>query len=270
MRKKPNSKKSSQNSLKILAIFCVIVGLAIAASLGYRLFMLMRDSKFDSAHNFVVAFDYHNDIDVVAINPTQKTFSHLQVRGGKSREDTEKEISLLVDTSIVLTKPFQFSSLSTYFSDAAWHKDAITSSLNIYDLYRLSLLTKHIAPDTVSTQSIHLPFDPTISNTMLEQLFLDETIDQENKTVSIVNGAGVPGLGTRLEQALSVMGVNVISVTNADTVKSSSEITYFGDKSYTLTRLQRLLGLPVTESSSQGLSDIIILIGRDMGQTTKF
>ena len=82
MRKKTSPKKSSESSLRILYLFCGMVLIAIGLSLGYRLFNLMKDSKYDSSHNFLVAFTYHNDIDFVEINSSQKTFSHLQVRGG--------------------------------------------------------------------------------------------------------------------------------------------------------------------------------------------
>ncbi len=270
MRKKTNQKKSSESSLRILFLFCVIVVMAISLSLGYRLFTLMRDSKYDTNHNFIVAFTYHNDIDYVQINSSQKEFSHLEVRGGSSLQEAKKEVGILSDTDISLAKPFSLDSLSSYFTDAAWRKNSTSSSLNIFDLYRLSLTTKHISPQSITSQRIHIPFDSSLSSTMLEQLFLDPTIDQENKTVAIVNGAGVAGLGTRLERALATMGVNVISVKNADKVESMSSISYSGEKSYTLDRLHSLLSFPLTETPSAALSDIIILIGKDISQTTKF
>jgi hypothetical protein len=230
----------------------------------------MRDSKYDSKHNFLIAFIYHNDVDFVEINSTQKTFNHLEVRGGHNLTDTKKEVGVLSDTDIILSKPFSLDSLSNYFTDATWHKNNIKSSLNIFDLYRLSFATKNISPQSITSQRIHVPIDTTLSSTMLEQLFLDETLDQENKTVSIINGTGVVGLGTRLERALSNMGLNVISVKNADKVESASAISYSGEKSYTLDRLHNLLVIPTTQTSSVALSDIIILIGKDMSQTTRF
>jgi hypothetical protein len=270
MRKKNSPKKSSESSLRILFLFCAMVVIAISLSLGYRLFNLMRDSKYDSNHNFLITFIYHNDIDFVEINSSQKTFSHLKVRGGSNLQDTKKEVGLLSDTDINLAKPFSINSLSDYFMDAAWHKNNVKSSLNIFDLYRLSFATKHITSQSISSQELHIPFDENLSGTMLEQLFLDESLDQENKTVSIVNAAGVPGLGTRLERTLSHIGINIISVKNADDIKSTSSIEYTGEKSYTLDRLEDLLSLPPSQSSSQSISDIIIIIGKDMNQTTKF
>lgn len=270
MRKKTESKKSSESSLRILFLFCVFVVVAICLSLGYRLFTLMRDSKYDTNHNFIVAFTYHNDIDYIEINSSQKEFSHLEVRGGNNLQESKKEVGILTDTDISLTHPFSLDALSSYFTDAAWHKNSTSSTLNIYDLYRLSFTTKHISPQSITSQKIHIPFDSSLSSTMLEQLFLDQTIDQENKTVAIVNGTGVAGLGTRLEMALTTMGVNVISVKNADKVESMSSISYSGEKSYTLDRLQSLLSFPIAYTPSAALSDIIILIGKDTSQTTKF
>jgi len=270
MRKKPSPKKSSESSLRILLLFCVIVITAIGLSLGYRLFTLMRDSMYDSKHNFIIAFTYRNDVDFVEVNSEQKTLSHLQVRGGNNLINTKKEVGVLSDTDISLSKPFSLDSLSNYFTDATWHKNNIKSNLNIFDLYRLHFATKHISPQSITSERIHIPIDTSLSSTMLEQLFLDETIDQENKTVSIINGTGVVGLGTRLERALSNMGINVISVKNADRVESASVINYNGEESYTLDRLQNLLLIPTNQTSSVALSDIIILIGKDMSQTTRF
>ncbi len=270
MRKKTSPKKSSESSLRILYLFCGMVLIAIGLSLGYRLFNLMKDSKYDSSHNFLVAFTYHNDIDFVEINSSQKTFSHLQVRGGDTLQETRKEVGLLPDAEIALGKPFSIKLLSQYFTDAAWHKNNVTSTLNIFDLYRLSFATNHVSPQSITSQEVHVPFDDNLSGSMLEQLFLDEAIDQDNKTISIVNAAGVPGLGTRLERALSHIGMNIISVRNADSIQSTSSIEYYGEKGYTVERLQDLLSLPLTQSSSQSISDIIIIVGKDMNQTTRF
>jgi len=270
MRKKPSPKKSPKSSLRILVVFCVVVVVAICISLGYRLFALIKESKYTDGHNFIAAFTYRNDIDYIGVNSAQRTFSHLEVRGGKNLEDTKKEVGVLTDTDISLSKPFSLSDLSNYFTNSPWHKSQASSNLNIYDLYRLGFTTKNISTQSITTQEIHIPIDISLSSTMLEQLFIDETIDQENKTVSIVNGTGIPGLGTRLERSLSYIGVNVISVKNADTIENSSSISYSGEKSYTLDRLQELLSVPVAQVPSQNISDILILIGKDLGQTTRF
>ncbi len=270
MKDHKNKTQSNRSSLKLLWIFCLLVVLAVVFSLGYRLFTLMRESKFDGQHQFIVAFINNADVDVVSVNPSQKAYNHLQIRGGKNSSDDLQQAGVIPDSYITLPKPFSLDSLSEYFSEAAWHQGNVTSPLNLYDLYRLSLLTKHIDRQAITSESVHIPFDQTASSTMLEQLFIDDAIDQDNKTVAIINGAGLPGLGTRLEQALSLRGVNVISVTNADGVKSSSKITYVGDKTYTVKRLSQLLSLPTEEVMTQGISDIIITLGKDKTTTTQF
>jgi len=270
MRKKPTQKKSSRSSLKLLFLFCAVVFMAIGLSLGYRLFNLIRESKYDTKHSFLITFIYRNDIDIVEISSDKKTFSHLEVRGGKNATDAQQEVGIITDTHFTLSEPFSLTHLSRYFTDAVLPKRSVKSTLNIFDLYRLSFATKGISQQSITSQKVHVPLDQDLSSTMLEQLFLDETIDQENKSVSIINGTGVPGLGTRLERALTSLGVSVISVKNADSVKSSSTISYSGEKTYTLDRIKDLLPFSVTPTSNQPISDIIILIGKDMSQTTRF
>lgn len=269
MRDVKHTNKSSRSSLRLLVIFCVVVFAAVILSLGYRLFTLIQGSRFDGQHSFLVAFIYKNDVDVVSISPDQKSYSHLQIRGGKSSHEDLQEVAVIPDSTITLAQPFDLSRLSTYFFKAAWHQEGITTPLNIYDLYRLGLQTESIAKDTIVSESIHIPFDQSSAASLLQELFVDNTIDQENKTVAIINGTGVPGLGSRLEQALTPIGVHVISVTNSN-IASTSKITYYGEKSYTLKHISQLLQMPVVTTSMQGISDIIILLGRDRSQTDQF
>lgn len=270
MKDQNRKTKSSRNSLRLLGIFFIVVISAVLLSLGHRIFTLVSESKFDGQHSFLVSFIYKNDVDIIGINPSQKSFSHLQVRGGKSSKENIQESGVLTDSTVTLAKPFVITNVSDYFIKAAWHQDKIVTDLTIYDLSRLGLVTKNIAKDSLNSESVHIPFDQAAASSMLEQLFLDDAIDADNQTVAIVNGTGVPGIGTRLEQPLSSLGVNIISVTNSDSVKSSSKITYMGKKSYTVKRLSSLLHLPTEQITSQGISDIIILIGKDRSQTDQF
>lgn len=271
MVNKLNSKKSADSSVRVLILFCVVVFVAIIFSLGFKLFSLIQNSKYSSNHNFIIAFIYKQDMDFVDINAQQKTLSHLEIRGGGSLSKTQREIGLIPDTTITLSQAFSMDRLSTYFMAAAWKKKEAQSNLNIYDLYRLSLATSRQNKQGLQSQKIHFPLDDNAWDKTLEQLFLDSTINQENKTVSIVNAAGVMGLGTRLERALSRVGINVISVRNADEIESSSSIRSTTDKSYTAEHLHDLLGFPITMSTSQQeVSDIIITLGKNMTQTNAF
>lgn len=270
MRDHKHKAQSKRSSLKLLVFFCLAVLLAVSLSLGYKLFTLMQSSVFDGQHAIMVSFIYHNDVDVIGINPQQKSFSHLQIRGGSSSEDAMSEASILPDATITLQEPFSIDNLSNYFFKANGHQGGEQTALNIYDLYRLGALTKSISPQDITTQSVHVPLDTSASTTLLQQLFLDDAIDSENKTVSIRNGAGLVGLGTRLEQPLTTIGVSVISVTNSDKVSSTSKIQYYGKKSYTLKRLATLLHMPTEQITTQGISDIIIIVGKDRSQTTEF
>lgn len=260
MRVKKSTSKS-RSSLGVLGIFCAIVFVAIMASLAYRLFGLIETSKYDPAHTFLLAFSYKNDLDIIAVRPHGETSSHLVVRGARSLGDARLAAGIIPDGVITLHRRFSdLRQTSHLLSEVAMHGQGQTD-LNIYDLIRLSLATQRLSPESLSAQIIQVSEQGTPSS-LPQDFFSDQTISQENKTVAIINGTGVPGLGTRLEEAISQLGGNVISVTNSTEEKEHSSISY-ADKSYTLSHISSLLDLTPELTTKQGLSDIIILIGKD-------
>ncbi|HVZ58206.1 MAG TPA: LytR C-terminal domain-containing protein [Patescibacteria group bacterium] len=221
----------------------------------------MRTSKYDPNHTIVISFVYKNDLDLLALHPNDTPPAHVSVRGASSPDAARGAVDILTDVTVELPQPFsQVSNVSQYFWQAFQHRGAKTN-LNSYDLVRLALATRGLSNNTVEDATLHLPHDQSLE--LAQNFFSDKTIMQENKTIAIVNGTQINGLGTRLESALDALGGNVISVTNSSIPNKKSSLIYVGEKSYTSSHLSSLLHIPAQSTSHQGLSDIIIVVGQD-------
>jgi LCP family protein required for cell wall assembly len=72
---------------------------------------------------------------------------------------------------------------------------------------------------------------------------LQELMQSENAGVSVLNGAGVPGLATRTSDYLVSQGVNVVNTGDAPEQYSATTITSYTGNPYTITYLVELMGI---------------------------
>lgn len=257
---------TSKNSLRLLMFFLIVVVLLITISIIYRFIALTQNSVFDSDYLFTIAFVKDRNLDIVGINARDKKLSHLQLRGVKDLTQAKQLLGIFINGQINLAQTFQGArEVDSHISDALLKKRGVSTSLTFYDLLRLFLVVKGIPRANISQQTISLPQNGTIIDDITRSFFVDPKIVEDNVTIEIRNGTSIPGLGKRLERAITTMGGTVISVTNADKIVTTSQIEYREEKknSDTLKRLQRLLLMPAIPLSSPTLSDIIITIGKD-------
>ena len=77
----------------------------------------------------------------------------------------------------------------------------------------------------------------------LKEVFVDSVIVQENKRVVVLNGAGVPKLGTTAARFLEKFGVSIADVDNASKIYDKSVIVTSTLESKTLERVSYELGI---------------------------
>lgn len=257
---------TSKNSLRLLMFFLLVVFLLITISISYRFITLTQNSVFDSDYLFTIAFVKGRDLDIVGVNAHDKRLSHLQVRGAKDLAQAKQILGIFIDGQINLSQTFQgVREVDSHIADALLKKRGVSTTLTFYDLLRLLWVVKGIPKTNISQQTISLPQNEAKIDNITRAFFIDPRIVEDNVTIEIRNGTSIPGLGKRLERAITTMGGTVISVTNADEVVTTSQIEYKEEKknSDTLKKLQRLLSMPAVALSSPSLSDIIITIGKD-------
>jgi len=138
------------------------------------------------------------------------------------------------------------------------------TSLNSIDFLRLWLFQKSTKQNQGKTVVFTLPLSQS-ANTALSKMLTDKTLYQEGKTISIVNASTFYGKGSSIAAAFISMGVNVISVTTANSQENTSYISYLGNSTYTLQKLSRITHIPIIYSQNNGrLADITVVIGEDI------
>ncbi|MGB5843727.1 MAG: LCP family protein, partial [Anaerolineales bacterium] len=94
-----------------------------------------------------------------------------------------------------------------------------------------------------------------------------ELMRTENARVSVMNGAGTPGLATRTTEFLNAQGVNVINTGDAAELNSATTIISYTGNPYTVGYLVELMGISENkifirfDPSSQ--VDVEIILGYD-------
>jgi hypothetical protein len=101
------------------------------------------------------------------------------------------------------------------------------------------------------------------ADNFFHEFFTDETIVNENKSIQVINGTGVSGFGSKFSRMLTNSGATVISVTTARKEVSKTTITYFGESSYTVEKIEKILKEKAKLLQKKGISDIIITLGKD-------
>ncbi len=255
--------KKKKNNLRILFFFCLFVLVIIVVSFFFQFIQTLQKSKFDGDHFTISFVSSKPSLDIVSLNLKNKTASYVQVRNFQNLEEAKKMIGIFTDANINLAEPFDVQKdLSFYFLKSFLQMSSNTD-LSWYDLIRLVIATREINTASFKTKVIKLPLESILIDQALGELFYNNLLSEENKTIEIVNGTGIAGLGGRLERVLSNLGANIIAVRNAEKIQDKSQILYFGDKSYTSSYLSRMLGIKEIMKQERGLSDIIIIIGKD-------
>lgn len=257
MRKRTARPKQHARAYGMAIFIGCLVGLLIIAALAIKIILLFTQSSFDGKHQFVVALKEARETRFVIFNPDSQVVSSLLYKGTLP-QNPMISLGAPIDGTLVSSK--DISSPSDLVNTLLFHHD-LKTTLTPIDAINLFVFLHTAANST------HQSFDTTPNNASNTQIFskafYNETIFTEGKTVAIVNGTNISGLGTVLAVLLKNMGANVVSVTTADTPSPKSYISYTGESSYTLSRFVHLLKLPTVHLSGVAISDITITLGTD-------
>lgn len=294
MKKKKNL-EGKQSNLKLVFLFCLFIGLLIIGSIIFKAIFLVMKSKFDVSHRFTIAVETPDpktngkSLTIYSYAPDTKDISVLHLIGKASIAGTTvgKYLGIPVDAQIVFNRPVgDGQAIENIFSDSQNSPDGVISraffhyydlktSLTEIDLFRLFLFAKSIPSHAITEKDIpidskgRLPDGLTVDK-IIAPLFIDAALAEEKMSIQIINGADAVGLANRLGRVLINMGANVVAVSTSDSIVPKSVIQYVGDKSYTVERLAKTLGIPAQEVQKTGISDIIIKLGKDNANPKSF
>lgn len=282
MRKKKAEKKS--HSLRTLVIYGAFVIALVLISFTIRLFYLIEQSKFDGKHRFTLVIgeekstlpkgsstrqDFEKQggegevLGIISFEPMTSSLSLLTFPKGSnlSFSTFSKKSGVITDGFIRTRYNMNLEeTIPSLLQSFLIRPNAISTNVNFYDLLRLywhanKVPVSSIVVDEISDKSF---------------LLIDNAISAENVSVQIVNAAGQSGLGSRLERVISNLGGNVVSVKTAMVTQPVSKIMYYGEKTYTLGKLEKLLPIKTEVLDKEDIARIVIIIGEDNKDTLLF
>lgn len=238
-------KKEPKNSLNLAVLFLAVFLFFIVLSICFKLFFLIKDSRFDGSNSYNLEFVNSDKSYFVSFSPQDKSISILKA---KKSDDVLAPIDGRINSNFNRNK-LTTTLLKELFSPSS-HED-----INVVDLARLAIFSKTISQNSITLRDFSNFNDSKIT-------FKDPKVVSEGKSIQIINATNVSGLGNRLATFVSNMGGNVILV-ESEAEDRDSEIIYFKDKSYTLSRISEFLGYKTTQSTKREVADVIIVIGKD-------
>ena len=269
---KKTAPKTSK-SLKTFYLYTCIVLTVIVIALASKVFFTIAQSKVDTSHNFTFAITQQQKVkEIVSFHPQTPSVTVLVIQDKNIPYDTlARDYGISTDGYIQVDSTTRPSSdMTAFLWSALSHAAVWQSNLTAFDKIRLLLLAKSVAQNNRIVEHISLIHQSANSNTILANALADQDIANENVSIQIINATTISGFGLRLSRVLTNMGANVIDVSTAQNTQTKTTITYYGNDSYTLERLQKLLHVQATKMSRQSIADIVITLGKDKSNTKVF
>jgi hypothetical protein len=257
-------KKYQIKSLNIMVVFIIIFLSLISISILCKIINVFQKSVFDSENLFTVSvIGKTNDVSLVSFSPKTDSIYILNVKNGKNK-NLRSVLEVPIDNEIYQGSEINEDNVKTNFLKYIVPFTGKKTNLTIVDLFKLWLYANSVPTNSIYEQEISTGDDVlAIKKLGIYSYFVDQGIAEEKKTIEVINGTDVFGLGNKLASFLSNMGVNVVMVSTADNLEGKSRIDYFGQESYTLKKLSRALGFKVSKTNKKSLGDITIIIGKD-------
>ncbi len=271
MRRKVVVKESK--SLKTFYIYIVLVLLAIGVSFVIKLIFIIQQSKFDGRQHFTVVVTKEQKVkEIIAFNPKVSSMAVLTVKDANvSVSSIVKDYGIASDAQLEVNDAVSLGQdVTLTLWDSVAHFTSIKTDLTVVDLLRLTVLSKDITTNNKIVRDISLSQKNSENNTIIARALNDPMLASENISIQIINAADTTGVGQRLSRVLTNMGANVVEVSTSLTPQPKSKIEYFGETSYTLDHLKSFLDFPTSELTRQPIANIVIILGEDSRNTSKF
>lgn len=274
MRKKRRLNKGSNTKAAI--IFVAFVISIVSISLIFKFIFILSQSQFDDSKKFTITVSNQKNIEIISFSPdSAKT-------GPKSRS-----ISILKLNENLNIPVGQFLAISidgfikgntldlnqkidSLLSKMIWNYKKLQTNLTVIDFIKFFIFAKSLPDSEIYIRNITQDLNTSEIDSIVTKLVSDVKIEKDAKTIQIINGTNVSGLGNRLARLVNNIGGDVIIVATANKPQKYSEISYIDDKSYTVERLSKILGFKVVRVSDEKIADIIITIGEDSLNTITF
>lgn len=280
MRRKKRIKPS--NTVTLALFFVGFVGALLIVSIFMKLFLLAKESSFDGSHRFTIAVSSsdlqssnNKTTEIISFSPSDQSIERLVINTPVPIIGMERLLEIPIDGVVVINgnSISGKESIGEALKLIALSFKNVRSDLTVLDIMRLwwfgRTVSEHSVKDETFSQDPNLSLESQLDS-YAQTLFADDTVASEKESISIVNGTDISGFGTRFSRLVTNMGGNVVSVSTSDSKVDHTTISYYGKKSYTLSRIEKVLGIKAVLSKSPELANIVIILGEDMSRTINF
>lgn len=262
------SRTKNGSNLKLAGLFIVIVlGLILISGL-FKLLLIIKESKFDGSHNFIVSFVEKNRTQVVSFSPQSRTISILDIES-KYNNALAKTLEVPID-GIINLQTSDENNISSALLKSAFSFGSSLKKITILDAFRLFLFYKTVPQNNIYKRQLSSDLNDAQKSTVISLSMTDTAVYQENQAIQVINASDVPGIGSRLATLVTNIGGNVVLVSTLDKTVQNSKIVYFGKESYTVKKMSSYLGISPENSTQRGVADVIITIGTDKADSLSF
>jgi hypothetical protein len=197
----------------------------------------------------------------MSLSPVAKDITVFKLKDGINASEAGRILEIPIDGYIALDSLDLNQKVNPLITKALYSYKNLKTNLTIIDILRIMIATKAIPENSVATK-IMGNTEATLENSV-GRLVTDASIEKDHQTIKIINATNVSGLGNRLARLVTHMGGDVIMVATENDPKKKSQILYIDKKTYTVEKLQKILGYEVLRETNNAISDITIIIGED-------
>jgi hypothetical protein len=263
------SRTKDNKNLRLAGLFIIIVLGLIVFSVLFKFLLIVKMSRFDGSHNFIVSFVGKDKAQIISFSPQNRTMSILDIESKYNYNDLAKSIEIPIDGTIISQSPNK-NNISSTLLKSAFSFGASLKNLTVFDAFRLFLFCKTIPQNNIYERQLSPELNDAQKSTVITLSLTDASVYQENQTIQVINASNVYGLGARLAMLITNIGGNVVLISTSDETIQNSKIVYYGKESYTVKKISDYLGIPVQQSDKRGVADVIITIGKDKAGSLNF
>lgn len=262
-------KDSRFKNTKIAIVFFALLAFFVGLSLIFKIVLVVRAGQFDDSRRFNLTVLDNKTLKALSLSGASNSIAVFNLDRSIGADFAGKFLKIPIDGFIY--SPFLLpEKIDSLFFKALFNYREFKTNLTIIDLIKLLVFSKTISSNAVVVQDIQKDINSLELDRIVGRQAADELIEKDNQTIQIINGTDIAGLGNRLARLVTNMGGDVIIVATEDRPRKLSIITYNDQKTYTVTRLGKVLGYPAVRKENSSISDITIIIGEDKVSSAPF
>lgn len=248
-------KKQEKQNTGIGIIFILLIASVILISIIAKIFDVYAKSSYDGKNNFNISHLGSGGWEVVSLSPMQGSINILNV----GTKDKKKFVNLWI--------PSDLYSASNENVGRENIKNALNPILaaggaNIFDIIKINLFLNSVPSKSINEESIDVDSQKVYDN--ISESLSNETFLSDKLTIELVNATGERGIGSNVARFITNLGGNVILVNTGGAVESASRIYTQREGFETVKKIQKLLKIETSDISHPTLSDVKIVIGKDL------